>query len=130
MAADSCDRYFGLGEASGAIDRAGRRLRIAATDALGYNARLSDPLYKHFPCFTVLTSPGQDAPSIAYGLMYDNLAQGTVDFGAEVSAFRGKYRYYEAERGDVDLYFVLGPSIIEVCQKLSWITGRSHPPPR
>eukprot|EP00966_Prymnesium_polylepis_P021831 501653-Prymnesium_polylepis.2 len=29
------------------------------------------------------------------------MAQGSVDLGREISAFRGKYRYYEAEHGDV-----------------------------
>ena len=129
MAADDRDKYFGFGEASGALDRAGRRLRVAATDAMGYNAKTSDPLYKHFPCAVVL-APAADGTTVAYGVLYDNLAQGSIDLGQEISAFRGKYRYYEAEKGDVDMYFVLGPTVIDVVQKLSWLSGRSAPPPR
>ena len=49
---------------------------------------------------------------------------------AEISAFRGSYRYYEAEAGDVDMYMVHGPSVIDVVQRLSWLSGRSEPPPR
>eukprot|EP00966_Prymnesium_polylepis_P021830 501653-Prymnesium_polylepis.1 len=68
MAADAADKYYGLGEASGALDRSGRRLRIATTDAMGYDATSSDPLYKHFPCFTVLAPAANGAP-VAYGVL-------------------------------------------------------------
>ena len=56
----------------------GRRLRIAATDALGYDARTSDPLYKHMPIFIVRT-PSESAPGgfIAYGILYDSQALGS-----------------------------------------------------
>ena len=45
------ERYLGVGEVSGELDRAGRRIRLANTDAMGYCARTSDPLYKHIPFF-------------------------------------------------------------------------------
>ena len=63
-------------------------------------------------------------------MLYDNLAQGSLDFGREISAFRGRYRYYEAEAGDVDVYLALGPTALEATQQLAWLMGRSHPPPR
>ena len=125
----SGEAYFGLGESSGALDKAGRRLRIAATDALGYDARTSDPLYKHTPMF-IVTTPTPGGASFAYGILYDSQALGTIDLGQEISAFRGSYRSYEAEAGDVDMYLVRGPTVLEVVERLSWLTGRSHPPPR
>jgi len=131
MTAVDGERYFGFGETSGELDKAGRRLRVAATDAMAYSAKTSDPLYKHMPCCVVLT-PCADAPGgvLAYGLLYDNMALGVMDVGQEISAFRGKYRYYEAQAGDVDAYVVLGPSVLEVVERLSWLIGRNHPPPR
>jgi len=45
------DRYFGLGDKTGPINLAGRRLRTRALDALGYDAKTGDPLYKHWPFF-------------------------------------------------------------------------------
>ena len=126
------ERYLGFGEPSGPLDKAGRRLRVAATDAMAYDALSTDPLYKHWPCGVVVTpgDPAAATPPIAYGVLYDNLAQGSLDFGREISAFRGRYRYYEAEAGDVDVYLALGPTALEATQQLAWLMGRSHPPPR
>ena len=73
--------------------------------------------------------PAAAAPPIAYGVLYDNLAQGSLD-RARISAFRGRYRYYEAEAGDVDVYLALGPTALEALQQLAWLMGRNHPPPR
>ena len=47
--------YFGLGESSGEINKIGRRLRIDAKDAFGYNPKSTDPLYKHWPYILTLT---------------------------------------------------------------------------
>ena len=48
---DPREKYFGLGERSGEMDRAGRRFRMTGTDAMGYSAKSSDPLYKHIPFY-------------------------------------------------------------------------------
>ena len=45
------DHYYGFGEKSGDANKHGRRLRMRATDALGYDAETSDPLYKHIPFY-------------------------------------------------------------------------------
>ena len=131
MQRDPGEVLLGFGESSGAIDKAGRRLRVACTDGIGYDAAQSDPLYKHSPCFIVVT-PCASAPGglLAYGIVYDNYAQAVLDNGAEISGFRGSYRYYEAEAGDIEMYCVHGPSVIEVVERVSWLVGRSQPPPR
>ena len=41
------EKYFGLGERTGNMNRAGQRYRLTNIDAMGYSARTSDPLYKH-----------------------------------------------------------------------------------
>lgn len=47
------EAYYGVGESAGRINRYGERIRLAATDAMGYEADpsrgVTDPLYKHFP---------------------------------------------------------------------------------
>ena len=88
---------------------------------MAYDALSTDPLYKHWPCGVVVTpgDPAAATPPIAYGVLYDNLAQGSLDFGREISAFRGRYRYYEAEAGDVDVYLALGPTALEATQRLA-----------
>ncbi|MGZ2906237.1 hypothetical protein AAEQ97_26420, partial [Pseudomonas aeruginosa] len=80
--------------------RAGRRLRMSNRDAMGYDARTSDPLYKHLP-FYITRRPDSGT---CIGLFYDTLADCTFDLGCERSNYHGLYRYFEAEHGDLDLY--------------------------
>ncbi len=120
------EHYYGLGERAGALDKAGTRLRMVNLDALGYDAEKTDPLYKHFPFYITFIPDLQ----IAYGLFYDNLATTTFDLGRELDAYHGRYRYYQAEDGDVDYYFIFGPTIAEVVEKFSALVGRITLPPR
>lgn len=41
------ERYYGLGEKAGDLERTGRRFEMRNLDAMGYNAASTDPLYKH-----------------------------------------------------------------------------------
>lgn len=118
--------YFGFGERSGGLVKNGRRMRMMNVDAMGYNAETSDPLYKHYP-FYITYIPSL---KIAYGLFYDNLSTSTFDMGSEIDAFHGYYRYYQAEDGDIDYYFIYGPTIPQVIQKFLSLTGKMHLPPR
>ena len=118
--------YYGFGERSGTLDKRGRRLRMLNVDALGYNAETSDPLYKHIP-FYITYIPSQ---KIAYGLVYDNFATTTFDLGQEIDAFWGDYRSYQAEDGDIDYTLIYGPSIAEVVEKYTRLTGRPAMLPR
>ena len=114
------ERYFGLGERSGGLDRAGRRLRLSTVDAMGYDAQTSDPLYKHMP-FYITRRPDT---GLAFGLFYDTLSDGVFDFGCERSNYHGPYRYFAADHGDLDLYFIAGPGVPEVVRRFTWLTGR------
>ncbi len=120
------ERYFGFGERAGELDKAGRRMRMLNLDSLRYNAATTDPLYKHFPFYITFIPDSQ----IAYGLFYDNLATSTFDLGAEIDAYHGRYRYYQADDGDIDYYLIYGPSIAQVVEKFSALVGRPMLPPR
>jgi alpha-glucosidase len=120
------EHYFGFGERSGTLDKRGRRFRMVNVDALGYNAETSDPLYKHVP-FYITYIPSQN---IAYGLFYDNLAATVFDLGHEIDAFWGYYRYWMAEDGDLDYYLIYGPTIADVVQKFTALTGKPALLPR
>jgi alpha-glucosidase len=114
------EQYFGLGERSGAMDRMGRRFRLSNLDAMGYDAQTSDPLYKHIP-FYITRKPES---GLAFGVFYDTLADCSFDFGCEHSNYHGPYRYFAADHGDLDLYFIAGPSVPEVVRRFTWLTGR------
>jgi alpha-glucosidase len=111
--------YLGLGECSGAVDRAGRRLRLSNIDAMGYSARTSDPLYKHIP-FYITARPGE---GVAFGLFYDTLSDCEFDFGQELDNYHGPYRGFVAEHGDLDYYFIAGPRLDQVVRRFTWLTG-------
>ncbi|WP_324716881.1 glycoside hydrolase family 31 protein [Carboxydochorda subterranea] len=125
LSRDTRERYFGLGEVAGPLDHHGRRFRLEPRDTLGYDAERTDPLYKHFPFVITLRPDGT-----AYGLLYDNPSAAEFDFGQELHNYYGPYRYATFRWGDVDLYFIYGPSIREVVERLTWLTGRMPLPPR
>ena len=126
MARTSSDRFFGLGDKTGPLDHHGRRLRTLALDALGYDACISDPLYKHWP-FVI----GRDeASGVAYGQLYDTQAPATFDLGCEFDNYHGFYRSAEIDDGDLDYYVFVGPDLPGVVRKFTELTGRMALPPR
>lgn len=44
--------------------------------------------------------------------------------------YHGLYRYYQAEKGDLDYYFIAGPKIKDVVETFSWLTGKTILPPK
>jgi alpha-glucosidase len=119
------DRFFGLGDKTGPLDRHGRRFRLLQVDALGYDAEASDPLYKHVPFLIARPASGG-----AVGLFHDTLAPMTFDLGAERSNYHGFYRYAEMEDGALDLWIIAGPKIADVVTGFARLTGLPNLPPR
>lgn len=124
MARDPAERHYGLGDKAGPLDRTGRRFAIDAVDPCGFDAELSDPLYKMLPFFLV------DGPHGAHGLFYDNLATGSVDFGCTIDNYHGLFRSYRADDGDLDYYVLAGPGTGDVVRRFSWMTGGQAFAPR
>lgn len=123
---DEHDQYFGLGDKTGPLDKAGRRLRTRQLDALGYNGETSDPLYKHWPFFL-----GRRADTgSAYGIYYDTLAECTFDFGQEYDNYHGFYRATEIADGDLDYYVIAGPDIPAALARYVRFIGGTALPPR
>lgn len=117
MARDPAERHYGLGDKAGPLDRTGRRFAIDAVDPCGFDAELSDPLYKMLPFFIV------DGPAGAHGLFYDNLSTGSVDFGCTLDNYHGLFRSWQADDGDLDYYVIAGPAVPDVVRRFSWLTG-------
>eukprot|EP00056_Hartaetosiga_gracilis_P006903 m.101770 g.101770 ORF g.101770 m.101770 type:complete len:957 (+) comp12586_c0_seq1:85-2955(+) len=141
---------YGMGEAAGRVCRNGSRIRLSAIDAMGYSCDalkpVSDPLYKHFPLLYIQVRDnkehgeneepqhkGMDEQQETLGwvgILYDTGAQGVMDIGCEVSAFRGSYRYIELEDGDLEYYMVFGRDFKEVVGKMTLLIGRPIMTPR
>jgi alpha-glucosidase len=120
------DRYYGLGDRTGPLDLYGRRLRTRMTDALGFDPRIGDPMYKHWPF--VITHDG--ATATHYGLFYDNAVEAAFDLGAEHDNYYGLFRGYEAAGGDLDYYVLPGPRLRDVTPRFLRLTGGTALPPR
>jgi alpha-glucosidase len=116
---DRDELYFGLGERAGNTNRAGQRYRMTNIDAMGYDAASSDPLYKHIPFYITWNQ----SKKVGFGLLYDTVADCTFDFGRELDNYHGRYRYFVAEHGDLDYYFIAGPAIADVVRRFTWMTG-------
>lgn len=114
------EMYFGLGERTGLANRAGQRYQMCNLDPMGYDARSTDPLYKHIP-FYLTHKPSS---GVCFGLFYDTLSECVFDMGKEMDNYHGHYRYFVAEHGDLDLYFIAGDGPAAITQRYTWLTGR------
>jgi len=119
------ERYYGLGERTGAMDRAGRRFRLTNVDPMGYDAEISDPLYKSIPFLLIA-----DADGACHGAFYDTMSDVTFDLGCELDNYHGWYRYMVAQGGDLDLYMIAGPDPAAVTRRFTWLTGEPALMPR
>lgn len=120
------EMYFGLGERSGPANRAGQRYRMCNLDPMGYDATSTDPLYKHIPFY--LTHKRNSG--VSFGLFYDTLSECVFDMGRELDNYHGHYRYFAAEHGDLDLYFIAGDGPADITRRYTWLTGRPAFMPR
>ena len=117
---DADELYFGLGERTGHTNRAGQRYRMTNLDAMGYDAAASDPLYKHIPFYITW----KNSSKVGFGLLYDTASDCTFDFGRELDNYHGRYRYFVADHGDLDFYFIAGPRIADLVRRYTWMIGR------
>ncbi|WP_233983028.1 glycoside hydrolase family 31 protein [Pectobacterium versatile] len=113
------ERYYGLGEKAGDLERTGRRFEFRNLDAMGYNAASTDPLYKHVP-FTITRRD-----DVSFGLFYDNLSTTWLDLGNEIDNYHLAYRRYQAEAGDLDYYLFIGPRVLDVTKAFVRLTGKT-----
>lgn len=112
-------RYYGLGEKTGDLNRTGRRFEMRNLDAMGYDAATTDPLYKHVP-FVITQQTGA-----SFGMFYDNLSTSQFDLGNELDNYHPAYRKYQAESGDLDYWLLLGPRVLDVTKAFVRLTGRT-----
>ncbi|NQY81323.1 MAG: glycoside hydrolase family 31 protein [Candidatus Caenarcaniphilales bacterium] len=109
---------YGLGDKSGEINRWGKRFINKPVDALGYDASNSDPLYKDIPFFIVLDRLLKKA----HGIFFDNFSEKFFDFGKERKPI--PYYHFGAKAGELNYYFIYGPSVKEVSQNFINLTGK------
>ncbi|QDB79208.1 DUF4968 domain-containing protein [Georgenia wutianyii] len=117
---DPDDAFYGFGETAGPLNKARRLLTLSPKDALGYDARDTDPLYKHIPFYLRLDRRSRTA----VGYFYHNTYACDFDLGREKSNYWPAHSRYRTDGGDIDLFLIAGPAIRDVVQRYTALTGR------
>ena len=120
------DCFYGFGEKTGKINKAEQYLNMAPGDAMGYNARETDSLYKHIPFYIKLNRNTRQA----VGYFYHNTAECDFNMGREKRNYWHRYSTYRTDSGDVDLFLIAGPSIRQIITRYTDLTGKSVMLPR
>jgi alpha-glucosidase len=113
------ERFIGLGEKTGPLDRKGNGYENWNTDAYAYN-NTTDPLYCSMPFYMGIHQGRQ------YGIYLDNSHKSFFNFGASNNRFSS----FSADAGPMNYYFIAGDTVAEVIQHYTELTGRTPLPPR
>jgi alpha-glucosidase len=113
------EKFIGLGEKTGGLNRWGKVYTNWNTDHFGYGLQ-SDPLYMSIPFFIGLHH------GRVYGVFFDNTHKTVFNFGAS----NKRYSYFSADDGDLDYYFIHAESVEEVIVAYTRLTGTMAMPPK
>lgn len=113
----SNERFVGLGEKTGPLDRSGKGYQNWNTDHFAYDIE-ADPLYASIPFYMGIHN------GLSYGIFVDNSYKSHFNFGASNNRFSS----FSVDSGDMDYYFFNG-SVSEIIQSYTWLTGRMSLPP-
>lgn len=112
------ERFIGLGEKTGNLDKRGNTYTHWNSDAFGYG-EWSDPLYCSTPFYMGLVKEK------AYGIFLDNTYQTKINFGASSNRFS----YFQAPDGELRYYFFHDDSVAKIIEAYTHLTGRIQMPP-
>ncbi|MER2997580.1 TIM-barrel domain-containing protein [Pontibacter populi] len=112
------ERFIGLGEKTGGLDRRGSGYTNWNTDAYGYSTG-QDPLYATIPFYIGIHS------ELNYGIFFDNTYQSDFNFGASNNRFSS----FGAQGGEMDYYFIYHTNLADIITSYSDLTGRMEIPP-
>ena len=112
------ERFIGLGEKTGNLDRRGSGYVNRNTDSFAYGTE-SDPLYCSIPFYIGLHDQK------AYGLFLDNTYESHFNFGASNDRFSS----FTVRGGDINYYFIHAPKVAEIISSYTWLTGTTPLPP-
>jgi alpha-glucosidase len=113
------ERFIGLGEKTGPVDKRGRFYTNSNTDHFGFNGE-SDPLYASIPFYMGITE------SIRYGIFLDNSYESRFDFGTS----QDRYSSFGAIGGPFRYYVFVGEQIASITKQYSQLTGLAPLPPK
>ncbi len=113
------ERFLGLGEKTGPLDRRGNAYTLWNTDCFGYSVD-QDPMYVSVPYYVGFNG------NIPYGVFVDHSAKSVFNFGAANTRFTSI-----SVMDDHFVYYLLaGNSLFDITQKYTQLTGRNTMPPK
>jgi alpha-glucosidase len=112
------ERFIGLGEKTGNLDRRGTAYTNWNNDYFGYPAN-ADPLYQTIPFYIGIHS------KLVYGIFLDNSYKSTFNFGAS----NDRFSYFSADDGEMNYYLISGSNVKSIIGSYTFLTGRMELPP-
>lgn len=112
------ERFIGLGEKTGPLDRRGNGYVNWNTDQFAYGSG-SDPLYSTLPFYIGIHN------NLVYGIFFDNTHKSFFNFGAS----NDRFSCFAADTGEMNYYFIYGDTVGEIIQHYTFLTGRMDLPP-
>ncbi|KOF56563.1 alpha-glucosidase [Clostridium sp. DMHC 10] len=110
--------FYGFGDKTGHLNKRGYHYKMWNTDNAAPHVESFEALYKSIPFFITLKD------NKAFGIFLDNTFESHFDMGKENS----NYYSFGAVDGNLDYYFIYGPSIKEVIKDYTCLTGRTPIP--
>lgn len=112
------ERFVGLGEKTGGLDRKGNAYQNWNSDAYGYHSG-TDPLYCSTPFYIGIHQ------QLVYGVFFDNTYKSFFNFGASNNRFAS----FSADAGEMTYYLIHADSVSEIIKQYTFLTGRMELPP-
>jgi len=112
------EKFIGLGEKTGNLDRRGEGYMNWNSDTPGYTGG-QDPIYASFPFYIGIHG------RLAYGIFFDNTFRSYFNFGAS----NDRYSSFGADAGEMNYYLIGGNSLSRIIGNYTWLTGRMPMPP-
>lgn len=113
------EKFIGLGEKTGHLNRRGKWYEHWNTDAFAYGEE-EDPLYMSTPFYMGITAQK------VYGIFLDNTYRSTFNFGAS----NDRFSYFQVPDGELDYYLIKSGDIADTVMAYTWLTGLPSLPPK
>ncbi|MDX1953488.1 MAG: glycoside hydrolase family 31 protein [Verrucomicrobiota bacterium] len=117
------EEFFGLGETTGPMNKRGLKRVLWNIDVLGHSPGIHPSLQSLYVSIPFLISVREGR---AFGIFWDNPARQTWDVGNGKS----DELCIEADSGEISLYFFVGPSVRQILESFTKLTGRIPLPPQ
>ncbi|HBT47062.1 MAG TPA: alpha-glucosidase [Peptococcaceae bacterium] len=113
------EHFYGLGEKTGFLDKRGKRYTMRNADCYEAYNEGADAMYSSFPFYIGV------APGGSYGVYLDNTFPTFFDLGKTEPCTAA----FGCEKGPLNFFFLYGPSLREVVERYTRLTGRMELPP-